>query len=300
MSAGVELRHLRYFVAVAEELSFGRAAQRLGMAQPPLSQQIAQLEARIGRPLFVRRPRVLLTRAGEVFLPAARRQLVLLEQSLEAARSAASGGRTVLHVGIASSAMLMRLPRILRRFRAEHPELDVRLRELHSAEQLEQLRVGVLDAAIMREPAADPTLATRVLVREALAALLPDRHPAARRKPLRVRALANDAFVLFPRHVAPALYDQIMTVCSEAGFAPRIEQEAREWHTVLGLVAAGFGVSIAPLSVGSLRLRGVVVRPITPAVQRATLCLAWAREPRVPAVGQLVRFVEAHAGRSAV
>jgi len=296
----VELRHLRYFVAVAEELSFGRAAQRLGIAQPPLSQQIADLEVRVGRRLFLRRPRVLLTPAGEALLPAARRQLLLLEQSLEAARRAGGGDGPVLHVGMASSAMLTAIPRRLRRFRAERGEIAIRLRELHSAEQLEQLRAGVLDLAILREPVTDPGLTTRVLVREPLALILPVGHAAARRRTVRVAQVANDPFVLFPRHVAPTLHDQIMAMCREAGFAPRIEQEAREWHTILGLVASGFGVSIAPASVSSLRLRGAVVRRIHPSQARAMLYLAWPKEARLPEVHQLARSLGVGSATSAV
>lgn len=291
MTPPIELRHLRYFVAVAEEASFGRAAARLGIAQPPLSQQIAQLETRIGRRLFDRRPRVALTAAGQVLLPAARRQLALLHQSIEATRLAGAAGRTVLQVGIASSAILLGLPLLLRRFCTAHPRVEIRLKELHSAEQIVQLGSGALDLAILREPGPDETFVTEAIVREPLAAVLPAGHAGARRPQVPLKALALERFVLFPRASAPTLYDQIVAACAESGFAPRVEQEAREWHTVLGLVAAGFGVSVAPLGVRGLRLAGVAVRPLRPGTARVALFVCHPREAASPAAAQLAAWL---------
>jgi DNA-binding transcriptional LysR family regulator len=277
MTAKIELRHLRYFIAVAEEGGFSQAARRLSMAQPPLSQQIRQLEERIGAALFERRPRVRLTAAGERLLPAARHQLALLDRSMEAARRASTEPRGVLQVGFSSSAALTVLPKLWQAFRVRTPEVDLRLQELHSAEQLERLRAGVLDVAILREPAVDDAFTTRELVREPLVVVLPARHRLARSAAVRVGALAREPLVVFPRPTAPTLYDQIMAVCAEGGFAPAVAAEAREWQTITSLVAAGFGVAIAPAGVARLRLSGAVTRPLRPSVRRAALFLCYPR-----------------------
>lgn len=291
MTADVELRHLRYFIAVAEEGNFSRAARRLSMAQPPLSQQIRQLEERLGVALFERRPRVRLTPAGERLLPAGRHQLALLERSLEAARRASNEPRGVLQVGFSSSAALTVLPKVWQRFRARTPEGELRLHELHSAEQLERLRAGVLDIAILRESPVDDAFTVRELLREPLVAVLPGRHRLARSAAVRVGALAREPLVLFPRSTAPMLYDQILSVCAEAGFAPAMGAEAREWHTITALVAAGFGVAIAPASVGRLRLTGAVTRPLRPSVRRAVLFLCHTREAVSRPAAAFIEFV---------
>ncbi|MGN6391945.1 MAG: LysR family transcriptional regulator, partial [Gemmatimonadales bacterium] len=253
MGEEIELRHLRYFIAVADEGGFSQAARSLGMAQPPLSQQIRQLEQRVGLPLFERRPRVRLTSAGERFLPAAKHQLALLERAVHAARRLSTDPRGVVHAGFSSSAALTVLPRIWRAFQTRAPEVELRLQEAHSGEQLERLRAGLLDVGILREPAVDDAFDVRELLREPFVALLPSRHRLARRAAVRVGALAKEPFVLFPRATAPTLFDQIRSLCAEGGFAPAVAQEAREWHTITGLVAAGLGVAIAPASVARLR-----------------------------------------------
>jgi DNA-binding transcriptional LysR family regulator len=291
MTMDIELRHLRYFIAVAEEEGFSQAARRLSMAQPPLSQQIRQLEERIGVALFERRPRVKLTPAGERLLPAARHQLALLERSMEAARRASSEPRGVLQVGFSSSAALTVLPKVWQAFRARTPEVELRLQELHSAEQLERLRTGVLDVAILREPTVDDAFSVRELIREPLVAVLPARHRLARSAAVRVAALSREPLVLFPRPTAPTLYDQIMSVCAEGGFAPVIGAEAREWHTITALVAAGFGVAIAPAGVARLRLPGAVTRPLRPSLRRAALFLCYAHATVSRSVAAFIEFM---------
>jgi DNA-binding transcriptional LysR family regulator len=291
MEPQIELRHLRYFIAVAEEGGFSLAARRLAMAQPPLSQQIRQLEERIGVPLFERRPRVRLTPAGERLLPVARHQLALLQRSLESVRRFSSEPRGVVQIGFSSSAALTALPKIWQAFRSRTPTVELRLQELHSAEQLERLRSGVLDMGILREPALDEAFTLRELLREPFVALLPARHRLARQAAVRVNVLAREQFVLFPRTTAPTLYDQIISVCAEGGFAPAIGAEAQEWHTISGLVAAGFGVSIAPASVGRLRLLGTVVRPLRPSVERAALFLCHTREAIPRPAAEFIAFM---------
>jgi len=297
MASEIELRHLRYFIAVAEEGGFSQAARRLSMAQPPLSQQIRQLEERIGVALFERRPRVRLTPAGERLLPAARHQLGLLERSIQAARRTSTDPRGVVQVGFSSSAALTVLPRVWQAFRARTPQVELRLQELHSAEQLERLGAGILDIAILREPTVDDAFTVRELVREPFVALLPARHRLARSAAVRIGALAREPFVLFPRPTAPTLYDQILSLCAEGGFAPAVGAEAREWHTITALVAAGFGVAIAPASVARLRLAGAVARALRPPVRRAALFLC---HPREGVSRQAVAFIEFMAGSRAL
>lgn len=258
-AAACELRHLRYFVAVAEELSFTRAAARLHMAQPPLSQQIGQLERQIGYALLTRRP-VTLTPAGAVFLESARAILSDVSSAIEASRHAARGERGVLNVGFASTAMFRVLPRIIAAVRSRHPDVSVRFRELHSGGQLQALESGDIDVALSRECISGPEFVSTALVREPLVAVVPSAHPLARHRRLSLDALQDEPFVVFPRQLAPTLYDDIMRECRLAGFVPRIAQELAEWHTIVGCVATGAGVSLAPASVDAMRWRGAEYR----------------------------------------
>ena len=291
MTLDIELRHLRYFATVAEELSFTRAAERLNIAQPALSQQIRQLETRLGTSLFVRSPRVALTPAGIAFLPAARRALTQVQQAASIATKVGAGRRAVLHVGLTSAASLTRLPRAVRTFMIKHPEIEVRMREMHSRDQLDALRSGTLDVGVLREIPPDQSFVMREILREPLMIILPSRHPLTRQSVVKLARCAGEAFVLFPRQGAPTLHDQILTMCREAGFTPRVESEAHEWHTIAALVAAGFGVSIAPASVAALRVRGTVMHRLLPATQPTALYLSTAADSRSEYVAAFTRFL---------
>ncbi|HYG64169.1 MAG TPA: LysR family transcriptional regulator [Thermoanaerobaculia bacterium] len=268
---GIELRHLRYFLAVAEELSFSRAAERLGMAQPPLSQQIQRLETLVGHELFERRPRVRLTPAGEAFLAAARRALAQVEEGVEASHRAARGEVGTVTVGFAASMILSVVPGAVRAFRRRFPGVDLQLRELSSAAQLAALREGRIDVAFVREsPFSD--------------------------RELGCERLREEPFVHFPRPVAPGLYDLILALCQGAGFKPRVVQEAQEWLTIVGLVEAGMGVSLVPESFRKLRWGKVVYLPLDRATARSTILLCWratgertAEHPAVQAFLQTAR-----------
>ena len=174
---GVELRHLRYFVVVAEELHFGRAAKRLSIAQPPLSQQIARLETLVGYPLLERRPRVALTEPGRVLLAAARRTLQSVAHGVDATRRAGRGETGMLTVGFAASAMLTALPEVFRAYRSRFPGVELRLREMSTSAQVEALRVGGIDAGFLREPAEHPDVLAEPVLREPFVAALPPEHP---------------------------------------------------------------------------------------------------------------------------
>lgn len=288
MPPAVDLRRLRYFVAVAEELHFGRAAERLGMAQPPLSQQIQRLEAEFGFPLLVRRPRVALTPAGEAFIRTARRTLGYFEEDVAYVRRVARGDAGLLRLGFAASTLLTVLPAVIRAFRQEYPDVEVRLLTLSTAEQLEALARGRCDVGVLREPPEHPALAYEALAREPFVAVLPPGHPLGCSPRVRVAALAGERFVHFPRHVAPSLHEQVVSICRAAGFAPNIAQVATEWFTIVGLVEAGMGVTIVPASFRRLRWGRIVYRPLTPRPPLSVVRLGYRRDADVPTVREFL------------
>jgi DNA-binding transcriptional LysR family regulator len=296
----IELRHLRYFIAVAEDLSFSKAAERLGMAQPPLSQQIQRLETLVGHPLFERRPRVRLTPAGEAFLLAARRALAQVEQGVEATHRAARGEIGAVTVGFAASMILSIVPEVVRAFRKQFPGVDLQLRELSSAAQVQALRDGQIDVGLVREPLplgdlGKGELRFETIGGESFVAVLPPEHPLAGQRRIPLPELAEEPFVHFPRHVAPGLYDRILTLCQDAGFHPRVVQEAHEWLTIVGLVEAGMGVSLVPESFRKLKWGKVVYRPLTleggaaGVDPRYAITLCWRADGERPAVEAFLR-----------
>ena len=272
----MELRHLRYYVAVAEELHFGRAAARLGIAQPPLSQQIRRLEDELGVLLLRRtRRRVELTEAGRVFLEEARRTLAQAEQAMRAAQRAQRGEIGRLDIGYVGSAAYDALPEALRAFRDRFPDVELGLHELSTAQQAQALHERRLDVGFLRPPLYDAALVHEVIVREPLVVALPATHPLASQRRIPLRALATEPFILYPRSVAPGPYDQLMSLCRAAGFSPRVTQEAVEMQTIAGLVAAGIGVALVVATVQDLRSGGVVYRALADAAPTMDLALAW-------------------------
>jgi DNA-binding transcriptional LysR family regulator len=286
----VELRHLRYFIALAEELHFGRAAARLGIAQPPLSHQIARLERLVGHPLFTRKPRVELTEAGRVLLTVARRAIVQVRDGIETTRRAGRGETGKLTAGFAASTMLTRVPEAFRAYRTSHPDVALVLRELSTSAQLDALKAGFIDVGFLREPEADAAIVAEPIVRERYVAVLPPRHALARRRRIDLRALAGEPFILFPRLVAPALYEQVIALCHGAGFTPRQVQEAQEWLTIVGLVDAGLGISLVPASFERLRWGGVTYHAIEPA-GATTIAMCRRNEDPTPATAAFLRVV---------
>ena len=257
----VEIRHMRSFLTVAEELHFGRAAERLHMTQPPLTRQIQQLEEQLGDvQLFDRsRRRVTLTEAGEAFAVESRRLLDQMARSIERTQRVARGESGRLRIGFISTADYSALPALLKTFASEFPRVDVELLESTGDEQLRLLEEGALDIGIWIPDDPDPRLEWMPLYREQLVAVLP-RGSLLASQPgtLRVKALRREPFVLFPRTLAPSLYDKIIAYLHEAGFSPKVGQEARQMQTIIGLVAGGLGVSIVPECMQNLRRRDVV------------------------------------------
>lgn len=289
--APFELRHLRYFVAVAEELHFGRAAARLNIAQPPLSQQIKQLEQLIGTQLFRRTSRrTELTPAGSVLLEHARRILAAAEHAAEAARRAGRGELETLMIGFTDSAALSVLPAIVRRFRAERPDVHLELSEGSTQAQLEALERAAVDVVVVRGPVPNPSLRTEILLREPFVLAVPADHALAGRRSTKLSALAKEPFVLFPRHLAPEFHDQLIAMCIRAGFSPEVRAEGAEYQTILSLVAAGIGVSLVPASVRNLGRAGVAFLALSDVRNLATIVLAVRRDH--PSAG-LRQFIDA-------
>jgi DNA-binding transcriptional LysR family regulator len=261
----LELRQLRYFVTVAEEGHITRAAERLGIQQPPLSQQIKALETQLSVRLFDRKPRgVELTDAGRVLYEHAGRVLERAEEAEAALRRAAKGEVGRLAVGLTSSSSLNPFVlRVLRRFREQMPDVALKLEENATVDLVEGLRRGALDVAFVRSAAGVTVeLKTHPLLDEEMVAALPSGHRLARAKSVSLAALAHEDFILYRRSQGPGLYDAIVTACGNAGFSPHVVQEAPRMLSTLSLVAAGLGVSIVPASMERLKPDGVVYKPL--------------------------------------
>jgi DNA-binding transcriptional LysR family regulator len=260
----LELRHLRYFVAVAEELHFGRAAQRLHMAQPPLSQQIRRLEDIVGSRLLVRTSRsVALTPAGAAFLERARRLLAQADESVDEAARIGRGEAGTLDVGFVSSAITLGVPERIHAFRSRFPEVHTRLHEGQTSATIARLERGEVDLGIVRDAEPRAGLDTAALETEGFVAVLPRDHPHARRKRLDAAALRDEPFVLYPRTAGELAYRRNLQPCVDAGYEPRIVQEATNWVTVFHLVGVGVGVTIAPASAAGIRPDTVVGIPLS-------------------------------------
>jgi DNA-binding transcriptional LysR family regulator len=289
----MELRQLRQFVAVAEHLHFGRAAAALAMAQPPLSRAIRLLEEELGATLFVRnRRRVALADAGRALLPEARSLIAGAARVAEVVRGAARGEHGHLALAFVSIVDYTFLPDLLRRFTARYPGVRVDLREATTDVQQAELRAGRIDAGILLGPPAEgaaSALDYRALAREPMVLALPTGHPAARGGAVALKRLAAEAMVSFPRAIAPRLHDAIVSACAEAGFSPRIVQEAIQMQTIISLVSAGMGVAIVPGSVQALRRKGVSYRRLRGGIAPLEIGLAWRRGADSAA---LARFVE--------
>jgi DNA-binding transcriptional LysR family regulator len=259
----LELRHLRYFVAVAEELHFGRAAQRLHMAQPPLSQQIRRLEAIVGSRLLVRTSRsVALTPAGAALYARARRLLAQAEESLDEAARIGRGEQGTLDVGFVSSAITLGVPERIQAFRQRYPAVRTRLHEGQTALTVARLLRGEVDLGIVRDAEPAPGLDTATLATEGYVAVLPAGHPHARRRRLDAAVLRDEPFVLYPRTAGELAHRRNLQPCADAGYEPDIVQEATNWVTVFHLVSAGVGVTIAPASAADIRPVTVVSVPL--------------------------------------
>jgi DNA-binding transcriptional LysR family regulator len=263
MTENIELRHLRYFLAVADNLHFSKAAQRLGIAQPPLSQQIRRLEQLLGHRLFDRTTRgVKLTLAGQLLAERARSTIEKVHDDLEQVRRLGRGEEGTLNVGFSGSVMFTNLPAAIESYRRRYPKVELRLRELHTTALIAALLDGTLDLAFLRD--GDPTEGVQMstVMKERYVAVLAERHPLARKRSLRITDLRDEPFVLFARRMGPLAFDRTIACLERGGLRPNIVQDAPQWPTLVSLVAAGLGVSLAPACVGNIAVRGAVYREV--------------------------------------
>lgn len=275
----MELRHLRYFVAVAEELHFGRAAVRLHVAQPSLSRQIQVLERELGASLFVRRNRrIELTTAGRVFLEGARQTLEAADIAARDTQRAARGEIGRLAIGFVGSAAYVVLPSLLRAFRMRYPDVALSLHAMTTQEQVTAFQNRSIQIGILRPPVGERMLALQTVAHESLVVALPESHPLAQSERVLLAALANEPLILYPRADGPGVHDAIVSQCLQAGFTPRIVQEAAEMTTIAGLVAGGIGIALVLASTDHLHSWGVAYRPVDGDIPSWELALAWRQD----------------------
>jgi len=287
----MELRHIRYFLAVAEERHFTRAAAKVGIGQPPLSQQIKDLEGEVGAALFHRVAHgAELTEAGKAFLAGVKEMPLIAERATMAARRAARGETGSLRVGFTASAMFnVVVPSTIRAFRRAYPDIDLTLEEANTAPLTARLREGTLDAGFLRPGAAGiGELQVRRLSEEPMMVALPKRHHAAGLKQIDLALLKDDPFLLFPREIAPTLYDTVVDACRKAGFEPIIGQLVPHMASIVNLVAAELGVSIVPASMMQVRVTGIAYRQIAGQSPTTQLALAYRRGETSPVVRNFI------------
>jgi DNA-binding transcriptional LysR family regulator len=297
----MELRHLRYFIAVGEELNFTRAAERLNIAQPPLSQQIRQLEEELGVTLFERGTRPLrLTEAGQALLDRSRVLLANLGAVVDEVRRIGRGLSGKLAIGFAGSAMFLPLPEAIAGFRQDFPGVEITLDEMLAFEIADGLRKRRIDIGFARPGlASDEGFAQRVLLQEPYVAALPEAHELSSRGELSLEELAVEPFVLYPARPGPSATDLIVSACQATGFSPRIALEAMHLQTVVSLVAAGIGVSLIPWAAARSNgsRPGVVFVPLSPPAPMAPLTMVWREDDCSPALQQFVAMADAVFGK---
>lgn len=291
----MELRHLKYFVVVAEELHFGRAAQRLRMSQPPLSQQIAALEKELGARLFERGRRTSLTHAGRMMLPEARATLMQAETAAKTAQRADRGEIGSLSIGFVRSATFRVLPASLKVFRMSAPDIEISLHPLSSLEQLAAFEAGTIDTGFLfrlpEQPMSD-WLSLQTISRESLVAGIPESHLSAREQKVKLGDFSRDRLLLMARSVGAGTFDRILALCREAGFSPERVQEVSDPVTMAQFAAAGVGVSLHIGDPRRLNSYGVVYRAVDDPKIRWDLSVAWRSDSLTPVVETFLDSVQ--------
>ncbi|RKF50116.1 LysR family transcriptional regulator [Paraburkholderia fungorum] len=280
------VRHLWLFLAVAEEGNFGRAARRLNMSQPPLTEQIQILEQALKVRLFERsRKGAQLTPVGAAILPAVRKFADQLERLEFAVREAVEGHSGLLTIGAITSAMVDVLPPLVTRLKAEYPQLTISVREIDSAEAVPALLAGDVDLAFARlEGDLAPTIESTPLKQDRLVVAVPSEHPMASLTRIRLATLSNENFVMFPRHVSPVYFDSLIAACRANGFSPRILHHVRSVASQVAFVACGQGIALVPESLRSLASENVVFRPLKENVSVVTIAMAWKTDRDSPLI----------------
>ena len=288
----MEMRQLRYFLAVAEELSFVRAAARVGISQPPLSRQIANLEKEIGARLFERNTHgVAITEVGAVFRAGLISTLAQLDATLKSVKRAAQGQVGALSLGFGGSAVYTFAPSLLRRFRRTFPDVELLLHNIPVPSQLEALLERRIDIGFITLPVRNDAIATKLLLRDSLVVALPSGHPLTKRKEIPLSALSDCNFIVFPRAGDFGFHGKIMELCARANFAPRVAQEISPLESVIGLVGAGVGLSIVPSVARKFKFAEVEFRPIRERFAIVDFAMAWRKSDPSPVVKAFVEMV---------
>lgn len=286
----MEFKRLKYFIAVAEELHFGRAAGRLDMAQPPLSRQIAQLELEVGAQLFDRsRSKIRLTQAGEFLLDRSKAILSNLDETYAETKRLGEGALGLLRVAFVGTAAYGAMPTVIKSFRTNYPDIDMSLSAFNNADLMRALIQGEIDVAVARPGLDDDELKTEPLQNEPLTLATPDTMLPGQNEPVSLTSLRNETFVLYPRSPRPSFADYVLDVCNQAGFQPTKIVEAMDFQTAISLVAVGVGVSIVPYSVSLAQRPGVWYRPYEGYNPGTALSVNYRRDNRSP---QLLSFLE--------
>ncbi|WP_084085164.1 LysR substrate-binding domain-containing protein [Cupriavidus sp. USMAA2-4] len=288
----MEFRHLRYFLVLAEELHFGRAARRLAISQPPLSLNIQQLEASVGARLFERDSRgVRLTAAGRAFRESATALLAQAEEARLLARQIEAGAVGRLRVGFVGSMLYRGLPEHLRAFQARYPGIEVALTELNSQEQIDALLHGQLDAGFVHTRHLPDELGAILAHSESFVCCMPQDHALATRPAVALAELRGEPFVLFSRKASPDYYNRIFEMCAAQGFYPQIRHEVRHWLSVVSLVSQGMGVAVVPAALQRSGMAGAAFRPLAESTVPSEVYCAWKLTPDHPARERFVEMV---------
>lgn len=298
----MEFRQLRYFLAVAEHLHFSVAAERVGIAQPPLSQQIIKLEGEIGTKLFIRHPRrVELTEAGEVFRENAKRILSDVDYALTQVKMAARGESGQLSIGFAGSTVFHPcVATVMRQFRQSYPGVLIKTEESNSTALLEKVADAQVDCALVRLPLNCRDLITASLVEEEMVAVLPTGHRLGRLRSIDLAQLESDPFILFPRPIGPDLYDSIISACRTEGFSPQVGMESPQISSSVNMVAAGFGVTLIPASIRQIHATGVTYQKLKNKALRTTIALVFRPREKSVTVQNFVKDLRAVARQMSV
>jgi DNA-binding transcriptional LysR family regulator len=289
----VELRHLKSFLAVAEALSFVRAAEKLHLSQPALTSQIQKLEEEVGVQLFIRNPRqVRLSDAGAIFVEEARETLARAAKAIDRVQKASRGEIGLLRIGFVSSAALEIVPSIAVAFQKRFPAVELDLMNLRTSTQLESLTAKTIDIGFVRLPADHKSLLFTPIHKEPFVVVMPKDHAFARRRSFRLSDLAHEKFVAYGRKWAPGFFDQIIALCNEAGFTADIVQETGEMYTAIALVAAGQGVAILPRSVVLAQARGVVFKALPLQLAKSEIAIASRADDVSPLVKTFLSFAQ--------
>jgi DNA-binding transcriptional LysR family regulator len=289
----MKLHFLRYFVVLAEELHFGRAASKLAITQPPLSSAIKSLEQELEVQLLIRdNKHVELTQAGEAFREEARQILEQVARASNVAKIVARGMRGRLEIGVTGSLIYREVPTIVRQFNAEMPDVDVVLREMSSADQLNELLRGQIHAGFVNASTVPPQLASLAMGEDEFVLCLPEDHPRAHGDAVNLAELANERFVMFSRDVAPANHDNVIAIFARAGIHPQIAHAARQWLTIVAMVANGLGVSLVPRTLARSRVHGVKFMKIRGERVLAPAVLVWNPAYYLPTISSFIECAE--------